>query len=138
MQNTQSSEAPRTLDDPDSDKLPLNGGSAFTIYAQVSNKTVLFSSTLGGQTYTGLKWNRTSTSTSVALTFMLSSDIQYFTSESAELVFDPAADGHQKASCAPDSNNREEYHFDAYVNDPENGGKLIQIIDPVIVISIKP
>ena len=139
--NTESSAAtPDDGGDTDSDKLPLNGGSSYDLYASVDGKgAIAFSSTSTGQQYAGIKWNRVSTSQSLAITFTLSSDIQYFETESAPvLTFDPVDSGHQKASVVPDSNNKIECHFNAYINDPVKPGVLIKVVDPVIVISVKP
>lgn len=138
--NTESNTAtPDDGGDTDSDKLPLNGGSAYNLYATVNNGAIAFSSTSGGQQYSGIKWNRVHTSQSLAITFMLSSDIQYFETASPDvLTFDPVDSGHQKASVVPNSDGKIECHFNAYVNDPVKPGVLIKVIDPIIIISIKP
>lgn len=128
-------------DDADPDKLPLNGGSAYNLYATVNSTKdgILFSATPGGQQYSGIKWNRVHSSQSLALTFFLAPEIHYFVSTSEPvLTFDPAEDGHQRAAVVPDSDLRIECHFDAVADDPVKTGELIRIIDPVIVISVKP
>ncbi|HEY0193977.1 MAG TPA: hypothetical protein VGC42_22825 [Kofleriaceae bacterium] len=117
--------------------LPLNGGQSYNLIASYENKHILFTQAIGGQAYGGIKWIRNASSQSLAITFQLIPPLNFFTSTVAELTFDPADDGHQKAAVVPANNEAAQYNFSADVT-ADNGRPVLIEVDPIIVISVKP
>ncbi len=116
-------------------------GQQSTVYASVyyppggGKGQVAFSSSVAGRLYAGLSWAAPTVTSSIKINFMLT-DIESFSQDPdcTQITFDPVAPDplHQSASVVPSSADPKDCHFSAKLVG------LAELVDPVIVITVKP